>query len=133
GIGIAPDALPHIFDLFSQASRITDDSQGGLGLGLALVNRLVEMHGGRVSAASPGPGQGSTFTVRLPALSEAHEAAAGYAGLPRATPDRRGMRILVVDDNPDVAQSLAVLLDVLGHRAETANDGGSVLAAIERF
>ncbi|BAU48307.1 hypothetical protein SVA_1753 [Sulfurifustis variabilis] len=131
GIGIAAEALPHIFDLFSQAGRSTDDRQGGLGLGLALVHRLVELHGGSVSAASAGTGKGSTFTVRLPVLPEAREAPAGY---PAQQPvrDRRGMRILVVDDNPDVAQSLAVLLDVLGHRVEAVNDGGSVLPAIER-
>lgn len=135
GIGIRAEALPHIFDLFSQAERTTDDRQGGLGLGLALVHRLVELHGGRVEAESPGPGKGSTFTVRLPAppsLSGAHEAPASYLAA-RPAPDRTGTRILVVDDNPDVAQSLAVLLDVLGHRVETVNDGRSVLAAIERF
>lgn len=132
GIGISADALPHIFDLFSQAGRTTDDRQGGLGLGLALVHRLVELHRGKVSASSPGSGKGSTFTVRLPALSEAREAPASYPAL-RSAPDHRGMRILVVDDNPDVAQSLAVLLDVLGHRVEAVNDGSSVLPMIERL
>jgi PAS domain S-box-containing protein len=113
GIGMTADTLAHAFDLFSQAERSSDRSQGGLGLGLALVKSLVELHGGTVATSSSGLGKGSTFTVRLPRLA---------AGMPveqqsdaRALPRSPGLRILVVDDNRDAADTLAMLLETMGH------------------
>ncbi|MDO9049015.1 MAG: PAS domain S-box protein [Methylobacter sp.] len=127
GIGIAPDILPHIFDLFSQADHTLAHSQGGLGIGLALVRQLVEIHGGTVVAASGGIGQGSSFTVRLPALptgSSAAESALTESVLPMPK-----FRILVVDDYVDAAESLMMLLQAKGHEVETADCG---MKAIER-
>jgi len=126
GVGIAPDALPHVFDLFRQETRSLDRSMGGLGVGLTLARRLLQMHGGTVEAFSAGPGQGSCFTVKLPAL-------AGEA-LPDAAPPplRRtavARRVLVVDDNVDGADMLAELLGILGHEVATVHDG---LSAVDR-
>ena len=111
GIGIPPDMLPRVFDLFTQADRSLDRSQGGLGIGLTLVQSLVEMHGGSVEAHSDGPGKGSEFVVRLPLLTEEPPASRDGAGN-RRTPaaGRTSRRILVVDDNVDAAESLAMLL-----------------------
>ena len=128
GIGIAPELLPRVFDLFVQVDRSLARSQGGLGIGLTLVKRLVEMHGGSVEAHSDGPGKGSEFIVRLPALAEASEradaprhAAAGRTRL------RQPRRVLVVDDNVDAAESLAMLLRGGGTRSASAYDGPSAL------
>jgi PAS domain S-box-containing protein len=133
GIGIAPDMLPCIFDLFVQVERRLERSQGGLGIGLTLVRRLVEMHGGTVTAHSDGPGKGSEFIVRLPTLSPKQPLpgarAAGEGGEPvGAAPQRR---ILVVDDNVDAAESLALLLRMEGHDVRVAHDGPAALAAVE--
>ena len=133
GVGIDRALLPSIFDLFTQADRSLARSQGGLGIGLTVVKRLVEMHGGSVSAMSAGPGQGSEFMVRLPALApdpvdmEATPSndEVGQAGAPR--------RILVVDDNVDAAMSTALLLRLLGHHVETVYDGPSTLEAVQAF
>ncbi len=126
GIGIPATALPTIFDMFSQVDRSIERSRGGLGIGLALVKGLVEMHGGTVAAESPGPGRGSTFTVRLPLHERSGEqvAASSGSGL-RAGPRRR---ILVVDDNHDAAMTMATMLELLGDEVRTAHDG---LAAVE--
>ncbi len=127
GIGISADILPHIFDLFSQADHSLAYSQGGLGIGLTLVRRLVEIHGGTVTAASGGIGQGSSFKVRLPALpmdSSAAEPALAEPVLP--TPK---LRILVVDDYADAAESMMMLLQAKGHEVEIADCG---MKAIER-
>jgi PAS domain S-box-containing protein len=129
GIGIAADMLPKVFDLFVQAERRLDRSQGGLGIGLTLVRRLVEMHDGSVTAHSDGPGKGSEFLVRLPALAEARREERPPGQEQPAPPPRR--RILVVDDNVDAAESLAVLLRLEGHDARTANDGPAALAAAQ--
>jgi PAS domain S-box-containing protein len=134
GIGIAPDLLTRVFDLFVQAERRLDRSQGGVGIGLTLVKRLVEMHGGTVRAHSAGPGQGSEFVVRLPALAEpaagapARKAEGGEAaaGLPRR-------RVLVVDDNVDAADSLALLLKLSGQETRVAYDGPTALLVAEAF
>jgi two-component system CheB/CheR fusion protein len=135
GAGIAPDLLPHIFDLFTQAEWLADGSQGGLGIGLALVRRLVELHAGAITASSPGLGRGSEFVVRLPALpgTPVHEdsQARREAGSRFPKPSRR--RILVVDDNVDAAESLALLLQVQGHEVEVAHDGPLALKTAERF
>jgi len=132
GIGMPAAALPTVFDMFSQVDRSMERSTGGLGIGLALVKGLTEMHGGTVSAASAGPGAGSTFTVRLPAPGNQHEpplplepTAAARSGDPQRL-------ILVVDDNRDSAESMALMLQLLGHRTVTAHDGVSAVAAAAR-
>ncbi|HEX4994805.1 MAG TPA: CHASE3 domain-containing protein [Methylomirabilota bacterium] len=133
GAGIDPDLLPHVFDLFIQADRSLERKQGGLGLGLTLVRRLVEMHGGRVEAASAGPGLGSAFTIRLPRLAVAPtEPEAPVAPTEAAHPAGPARRILVVDDHQDSTDSLALLLRLRGHEVRTAHDGPSALAEIER-
>ena len=131
GIGIAPEHLPGLFEMFSQVTAALDRSQGGLGIGLALVRGLVEMHGGTVSASSDGLGKGSAFTVRLPAA-----AAAPVPPPPETTNGPRAgaaRRVLVVDDNWDSAESLAMLLRLTGHTVETAHDGAAAVEAAERF
>jgi signal transduction histidine kinase/CheY-like chemotaxis protein len=123
GMGILPPMLPKIFDLFTQMERTLDRADGGLGIGLTLVRRLTELHGGTVQAFSDGPGQGSEFVVRLPL---AKTAAVPTTELPAAngpTAAPSGRRILVVDDNRDSAQSLAMLLRHYGNDVRTANDG----------
>lgn len=119
GIGISTELLPKVFDLFSQGERSADRSQGGLGLGLALVKSLVELHGGSVEAESKGLGGGSRFTVCLPLLSSrSSNFAPENANLQRST-DVRSLRILVVDDNKDAASMLCVLLEAIGHDVTT--------------
>jgi signal transduction histidine kinase len=127
GVGMAPELLPRVFDLFSQADQSIERSDGGLGVGLALVRCIVELHGGRVEALSDGPGAGSEFVVRLPLLDEAsieREA-------PAATIPVNPTRILIVDDNRDAAESLAALLRSDGHQAATAFNGYEALAAVQ--
>src|SRR5690606_7162176 len=103
GIGIAPNVLPRVFDLFAQAEGSSDRSQGGLGLGLAVVKSLVDLHGGRIAARSEGIGKGTTFTFFLPRLAGSGQppAPAASAGAPSAP--RRPLRVLIVDDNADAA------------------------------
>jgi PAS domain S-box-containing protein len=129
GLGIAHDFLPYVFDLFTQATRTPDRSQGGLGIGLALVKRLVEMHGGEVSAASAGLGQGSCFTFTLP-LVEASSLPASVPA-PAQVPDAPGaagqVRVLVVDDNTDAAETLADLLQWKGYEVRTAADASAAM------
>ena len=132
GKGIAVDLLPRVFDLFVQEPQTLDRSRGGLGIGLALVKRLVDLHGGTVSAWSAGPGQGSEFTVRLPIREQPPDApdAADQAAAP-AKPPRR--RVLVVEDSPDARESLQMLLELAGHVVETSEDGSSGLAKLDQF
>ena len=132
GIGIDPALLPHVFDLFIQADRSLERKQGGLGLGLTLVRRLVEMHGGRVEAASAGPGLGSAFTIRLPRLA-VEAAEPETVPVPAAAPPGPARRILVVDDHQDSTDSLALFLRLRGHEVRTAHDGPSALEEIERY
>ncbi len=121
GIGIAADMLPRIFDMFMQADSSADRSRSGLGIGLGLVKTVVEMHGGTVKVTSNGLGQGSAFIVRLPMLPKAPKSPAPDAKLTKhATTPRR---ILIVDDNPDSVDSLAMLLELGGHEVHTAHDG----------
>jgi signal transduction histidine kinase/DNA-binding response OmpR family regulator len=124
GVGIAPELRPRVFETFFQARQDVDRAKGGLGLGLALVKSLSELHGGRVEVESPGVGKGSTFTVRLPAATEAvaldQSSPAGEDGLRRGS---EGLRILVVDDNVDAAESIAEVLELLGNRVRVAHDG----------
>ncbi len=133
GIGIPAAALPTVFDMFSQVDRSVERSTGGLGIGLALVKGLVEMHGGSVAAASGGPGRGAEFTVRLPVLATDpqpyHHDPGRRAG--RVTGPAR--RILVVDDNRDSAGTMAEMLAILGHEVRTAHDGVEAVEAAERF
>jgi signal transduction histidine kinase len=142
GIGIIPEVLPCIFDLFTQLDRRTGRHQGGLGIGLALVRQLVEMHGGTVSASSEGPGKGSEFVIRLPLSIERAspgEAQGPEAGAPAAAeqpaapvpPPQR--RILVADDNADARESLATLLELNGHEVYQAEDGTDALERAERY
>lgn len=121
GIGIEPEILTHIFDVFAQGDRSLERSRGGLGLGLALVKGLIEMHGGTASAASAGAGQGSTFALRLPALPE--PPALSHV-LTRPPPEGKAhLRVLVVDDNRDAAESLRLLLEMFGHQVQVAGTG----------
>lgn len=130
GMGIEPHLLPHVFDLFTQGERTPDRSQGGLGLGLALVKSLVELHGGGVTADSAGPGSGSTFTVTLPLLeTEPPTAAAAHSAFdtPAAS---RPVRVMVVDDNLDAAETLGVFLQGLGHVVRVEHDPVRAIAAL---
>ena len=131
GIGIAPDQLPGIFEMFSQVDRSSERAQGGLGIGLTLVKRLVEMHGGRIEARSEGLGQGARSSSSdcrswrrpgRPSLAERDEPPAAKSSL----------RILVVDDNRDSARSLAMLLRIMGNEIRTAYDGGEAVEVAER-
>ena len=162
GIGIRPEMLPHVFELFTQLERGDGRSQGGLGIGLALVQRLVQMHGGDVLATSEGPGTGSQFVIRLPllrgegmpaeaeeepdpelepelepeptveAIPSAAEMASVVAPLVSAGAARMARRILIADDNNDALESLATLLELSGHEVFTATNGGTALQSAER-
>jgi CheY-like chemotaxis protein len=130
GVGIPADRLERVFDVFSQVPNVSPGSQSGVGVGLSLVRSLVQLHGGSVSAASEGAGKGSTFTIRLPLVQ------------PSARPVRQkpgngakdlSLRILVVDDNRDAAESMGLVLARAGADVEVANDGTSALAHLDRF
>jgi CheY-like chemotaxis protein/anti-sigma regulatory factor (Ser/Thr protein kinase) len=132
GVGIAEESLAHVFEMFSQVNAHLEWAQGGLGIGLALVRALVDMHGGQVSAHSAGPGRGSTFVVRLPAVAErlmGHSLVGGLPADSHSTP----RRILAVDDNRDAVASLADMLRLNGHTVLTAFDGRAALEAAEEF
>jgi len=126
GIGIAPEVVGRVFDLFAQAERSVDRASGGLGLGLALVKNLVELHGGTVACDSQGLGKGSRFTVCLPRLAQPEAAAQDPAAAGRDTPG--ALRILVVDDNEDAADTLAMLLEVSGHEVMVEHSSRRALA-----
>jgi len=128
GIGIPPDALESVFDMFSQVSQNIGRAQGGLGIGLALVRSLVQMHGGAIAAESGGVGQGSTFTLRLPLAAPAPDANAGGQDLAAAQAAPAGLRVLVADDNVDAATMLAAVLEARGHAVTLAHDGMAALA-----
>ena len=124
GAGIPADLLPRVFDLFTQAERTPDRAQGGLGIGLALVRSMVQLHGGRIEAASAGPNQGSTFTIRLPRMADRAPVDRGRADAPSATTHRQ---VLIVDDNVDAAATLAEMLQLLGHQVATADGAQAAL------
>ena len=130
GIGIAPDLLPRIFDLFVQATGALDRAAGGLGIGLTLVQRLVKMHGGSVEAHSDGLGQGSEFVVRLPILHDPAVIEPAPAGPPVR---ERPRRILIVDDNEDTARSMSMLQRLRGHETRTTFTGPDAVAAAAEF
>lgn len=137
GIGIAPDLLPHVLEMFRRTEQAKSHSKDGLGIGLALAKKLVEMHGGSLEGFSAGEGQGSEFTVRLPLLtvdpndlrtdnqlSEQHPSSLTYG---------KHQKIMVVDDNQDVALSLATLLRILGNDVVVANNGDTAIQTFETF
>lgn len=129
GMGIAPEMLPRVFDLFMQGARSLARSEGGLGVGLTVVHRIVELHGGTVTALSAGLGTGTEFVMRLPALPPDAPTPFADAGAPiMAHPT--GAHVLVVEDNPDAAEGLRMILEVLGHRVSVAHDGTAALAAV---
>jgi signal transduction histidine kinase len=133
GIGMPADLLPHVFDLFTQAERSLDRSQGGLGIGLTLARSLVTLHGGHISAHSEGPGKGSEFVVRLPELIEAKANAKDQMIGEQPAARHFSRRVLVVDDNRDAAESIAMLLRLWGHDVRTALDGRSALEAAQTY
>jgi CheY-like chemotaxis protein len=134
GMGIPAAQLATVFEPFTQLDRTLDRSQGGLGIGLTLVRRLVEMQGGSVAAHSAGHGHGSEFTVRLPAVDAAGRAAPASptAGIVDDGAATGAKTVLVVDDNPDVAESTAILLRVAGYDVQVAFDGKAALAAVDK-
>ncbi len=127
GAGISADFLPHVFNLFSQSARAPDRAIGGLGIGLALVRRIVELHGGTVAARSEGAGRGSVFEICLP-LVAAEPVAARRDGPPPAAPSE-GLSVMLVDDNQDAAEALAALLRMQGHTVTLRHDGPGALEA----
>jgi len=129
GIGISEYLLPHVFDLFVQSERTLDRAQGGLGIGLSIVKGLVEMHEGTITVASAGAGCGSTFTIRLPRITPPPEVLIQQSRSSAAVK----RRVLIVDDNVDAADSLAMLLKSDGHEAETAYGADTALEAVERL
>ena len=132
-MGIPRDKLPRLFEMFYQVDASLERAHGGLGIGLSLVRRLVESHGGSVEARSEGPGKGSEFTVRLPVLVEAPQSPVLQQpgdGEKRAVPSRR---ILVADDNRDSADLFATFLRLMGHEVYTAYDGVEAVETAERF
>jgi PAS domain S-box-containing protein len=135
GIGIAPDMLPHIFELFMQVDHAATRSQGGLGIGLTLVKSLVEMHRGSIEAHSEGLGRGSEFVVRLPLVNEERQETDENEKreLPQIPARSSGHRLMVVDDNRDAADSLALLLRLQGHEVRVANDGAAALEMVKVY
>ena len=132
GQGIAPDLLPHLFEPFTQGERSLDRTQGGLGLGLTLVKNLVDLHGGRVEAYSPGVGYGAEFRVRLPCRAEGEEGDSPAKATVESAP-LAGDRVLLVDNNPDVVNSLAFLFKLKGYAVATAADGPAALRQAQAF
>ncbi len=135
GVGIAPDMLQEIWEMFAQADNSSDQARSGLGIGLSLARQLVHLHAGRIDAASEGPGKGSEFTVRLPLTTPAAaaDAVTESAGTEKTEVSSTARRILVVDDNADAADSLGVLLGIWGHEVEIAHDGVSALQVARKF
>jgi len=133
GVGIEAELLPNIFELFEQGKRSLDRSQGGLGVGLTLVHRLVGLHQGTVTATSAGSGRGSEFRIALPCLSEVGDDAAPSVQRKSVATPRAGCRILVVDDNHDAAEATKVLLELGGHEVKMVSDGSEALASAPVF
>jgi CheY-like chemotaxis protein len=134
GVGISAEALPRIFEMFTQASR-ANESRSGLGIGLTLVKRLVEMHDGTITAHSDGPGKGSEFIMRIPLAPTTPQPAnrPAKAKLKSRNARRKPIRILVVDDNQDSADSLGMLMKLLGNDVRIVNDGLAAVAVANEF
>jgi two-component system, sensor histidine kinase len=132
GIGIGPEMLPRIFEMFAQADHSIERKQAGLGVGLTLARRLVELHGGSIEARSPGVRSGSSFRVRLPVMA-ALTAGGRHAGSTKGASERDSLRILLVDDNVDFVSSLALLLQTLGHDVRVSHEARSALVTAEEF
>ncbi len=132
GTGLAPELLPNVFDLFVQGDRSLDRPHGGLGIGLTIVRRLVELYGGRVEARSAGVGKGSDFVVRLPALAPAADATPTLRGAPVDEPSATSrLKVLVVEDNRDSAEVLATIVELWGHEVRTAFDAPAALHVLD--
>jgi signal transduction histidine kinase len=131
GIGLAPEARSHVFEMFSQVSSAIDRAEGGLGIGLALTKGVIELHGGRISAESEGPGQGSLFEIRLP-WRGAGEAAATRKREAAASSLAPGRTVLLADDNEDALETLQMLMEAFGHKVVTAASGQEALATAKR-
>jgi CheY-like chemotaxis protein len=129
GIGIPPDMLDRVFELFTQVGGALNRSQGGLGIGLSLARRLVELHGGKMRASSPGLEQGSTFEFELPVLEQRPEASTSEDNMGSALLPLLRKRVLVVDDNRDAAETLGMLLEIEGHQVEIAHTAAQALKA----
>ena len=130
GIGLSPETLPRVFDMFSQVDRSKERAQGGLGIGLALVKRLVEMHGGSVAAHSDGPDRGCRFVVRLPLIRAPARPPRLATGHELSAEDTDGLRVLVVDDNADSVESLSQVMQILGYSVAMAHDGVEAVEAV---
>jgi len=133
GEGIDAQLLPRVFDLFVQGQRSLDRSQGGLGLGLTLVKRLVELHEGRAEAASAGPGRGSTFRVFLPCLTSVQDRIEKVSSIQGRKASIAGRRVLVVDDNADAAETVAAYLRLEGHETKVVTEGAEVIGSARVF
>ena len=133
GTGIEPELLPKVFELFVQGERGLDRAQGGLGIGLTLVKRLVELHQGHVEAYSDGPGNGARFKIMLPSISAVRQPELAVAKPPAPSQEVYGRRVLVVDDNVDAAESTAAFLRFEGHEVKTVSDGAEALASVRVF
>ena len=133
GIGISAEQMPHLFEMFTQGGSLPDRAQSGMGIGLSLARGLVEMHGGRISAHSAGTGLGSEFVVRLPLAGSAAAVALTAASAREAAGPAVACRVLVADDLRDSADSLALLIELMGHAVEIAYDGEAALRTAERF
>jgi signal transduction histidine kinase/CheY-like chemotaxis protein len=133
GIGIDGALLPHVFELFTQGERSLDRSQGGLGVGLTVVERLVDLHQGRVEVHSDGVGKGSLFRVILPCISEVPQSAGEERAVAAFAAVSAGKRVLVIDDNIDAAESIAVFLRLEGHEVRTVSDGPQAVAIAQVF
>jgi PAS domain S-box-containing protein len=133
GVGIPPDSLHMVFEMFAQLRQNRDRAQGGLGIGLTLVRRLVELHGGTVSASSSGSDGGSTFNVRLPLVGKITAIEPDAGPVKDADAGAAAFRVLVVDDNVDAASTLATMLEITGHTTSVANDGFQALHMVQEF
>jgi CheY-like chemotaxis protein len=133
GIGIAAEHLPRIFDMFSQVTPALERIHGGLGIGLSLVRGFVELHGGTVEARSAGLGAGSEFAIRLPVADAPRPSSPEPPSLAPVPPAARRFRVLVVDDNRDVARTLTLMLQLRGHEVRTAHDGAEAVQVADEF